>query len=386
MEALNDSDFTSFKTAPTFEKLCAYIENRDDIVISLDDNTLIVIDEFQEVIDFYTQLKFINEKNQFKNIICLGSFLTVKVFANKVSVPVGQIEMLTMHTLSFEEFLMNVNRTTYQKMIISYENKLVDEVTHNFLKEYFMQYLVIGGYPEAISAYLENNKNFMCAAKVNELIFENYQSDISKFIENENLAKVRDIFLNSIMFMGKESNTFTLSSIKTTARYRDYEYAILLLVKSHIVNKVDNCNNLIFPLVPMDRSNKFKIYPCDIALISTYHKVSSLNINSEGFNNIKGNMIETYIMSECVRNKIQPYYHTFRVKDNSYELDLVFQDEDLKVNLVEIKSGKNKKSRSLNKAKDTPNSKSITTSLDSLIDEHNIPLYMFGYMLSHKSK
>ncbi len=279
---------------------------------------------------------------------------------------------------------MNLNPALYQILETTYQTKEIDKMHHSFFSEAFKQYLVIGGYPKPIVEYLEHEQNFLYAAKANEIIFDNYEGDIAKFVGNENIAKVRDIFLNTFIFMGKESNTFTLSSIKTSARYRDYELAMLLLIKSHIINKVDNCKNLVFPICPMDKSNKFKIYPCDISLVSAYYKINMSNIESEGFKNIKGNMIETYIISECIRNDIQPYYHTFRVKDNAYELDLVYHDEDLKVNIVEIKSGKHKKSNSLNKVKDNTNSNIITTSLNPELNETHIPLYMFGYKLAHK--
>ncbi len=380
----NDPRFLEFKSSPTWKKLIDFVQLMNETIITLEQDSVLIIDEFQEVIEFYSQLKTINENSTFKNIICLGIFLTVKVFANKVSVPVGQIQTITMYTLSFEEFLMNVNPMIYCKLEECYQTKSIDKMQHAFFSEAFKQYLVIGGYPKPIVEYLENDQNFLLATHANETIFDNYESDIAKFVGNENIAKVRDIFLNTFIFMGKESNTFTLSSIKTSARYRDYEFAMLLLIKSHIVHKVDNCKNLIFPICPMDKSNKFKVYPCDVGLISAYYKINMSNIESEGFKNIKGNMIEAYIISECMRNKIQPYYHTFRFKDNTYELDLVYHDENLRVNIVEIKSGKNKKSNSLNKVKDNANSNIMTTSLDNVIDETHIPLYMFGYKLTHK--
>ncbi len=95
-------------------------------------------------------------------------------------------------------------------------------------------------------------------------------------------------------------------------------------------------------------------------------------------------MIESYIISECIRNNINPYYHTFIVNKNWYEIDLVYHDKELKVNLVEIKSGRNTKSPSLKMLKDTPNSCTRITSLTNKLDDTNIPLYMLGYMLSHK--
>ncbi len=384
MEEKAHPRFEKFSSYPTLENLIEVLKSKFQEEIILDNDTLLVIDEFQEVMPFYTQLKFINENSKFKNIICLGSYLTVKVFSSNTPIPVGQIEIINMHTLSFEEFLMNINGAIYNSLKECYENKVISEIQHSIFSEYFMKYLIIGGFPNAIKTFIENNESYTKAAEVNKNILATYETDISKFMEPKEIARARSVFIHSLDFMGKENNTFTLSTIKTNARYREYEYAILLLMKSHMVNKVDNCNNLTFPITAMDTSNKFKIYPCDIGLISAYYSLENITIDNEGFKRIKGSMIESYIISECIRNNINPYYHTFIVNKNWYEIDLVYHDKELKVNLVEIKSGRNTKSPSLKMLKDTPNSCTRITSLTNKFDDTNIPLYMFGYMLSHK--
>ncbi len=386
MEEKVFSRFAKFSQYPSFDNLIEVLKNKYNEDIVLDNQTLLILDEFQEVLPFYTQLKFINENNSFKNIICLGSYLTVKIFSSQVSVPVGQIETIHMHTLSFEEFLMNINIGIYHSLQECYEKRNISELLHSIFIEYFMKYLIIGGFPAAIRAFIDNHENYNEAAKVNKSILENYEADISRFMEPKEIARARLVFIHSIDFMGRENNTFTLSTIKTNARYREYEYAILLLVQAHMVNKVDNCNNLTFPLNSMDTSNKFKIYPCDIGLIAAYYSLDSLTFASEGFQRVKGSMIESYIMSECIRNGIHPYYHTFVDNKNWYEIDLVFHDRNLKVNIVEIKSGRNTKSPSLAKIKEISNSCTCITSLTNKFDDHHIPLYMYGYMLSQQNK
>ncbi len=75
--------------------------------------------------------------------------------------------------------------------------------------------------------------------------------------------------------------------------------------------------------------------------MSAYYQVDNFNIDTDGFNHIKGNLIEGYIISELERNNINPFYHRFYEGSNSYELDCVYQDRELITKVVEIKSGKN---------------------------------------------
>lgn len=384
MEEYKKPSFKNFREVPKFDVLIKYLESLYNQVISLDANTLIIIDEFQECLEFYTELKYINEKLKFKNIVCLGSFLTMKVYASGISVPVGQIDSLNMYTLSFEEFLMNINDFVYQKFVNCFHNQNIDEMDHLEFCKYFKMYQIVGGFPEAIKNFIENNESYIAARNVNKNILDKYESDITKFLDKKDTVKANNILLNSILFMGNENNTFTLSTIKTDARYRDYEFVLLLLVKSFICYKVDNCQNLIFPLRPRDVSSKFKIYLCDMGLVSAYYLIDEFNIDSKEFNNIKGNMTEGYIISELYRNNLLPYYHSFTIGSNTYELDCVYQDNELIPKVLEIKSGINKSSQSINKVKDNKNIKLSLASLDRKFNDFNIPIYMFGYMLSHQ--
>ncbi len=384
---LEDKDrpsFQAFIREPKFDILISYLEKKYEETIVLDNDTVIIVDELQQVMDFYTELKFVNENQTFKNIICTGSYLSMEIFANKVSVPVGQIWSLNMYTLSFEEFLMNVSPFNYEKLVKSFTTKQINQIDHETFTELFQHYLVVGGFPEAVVSFINNKNSFQSASEVNKVILDKYSKDIEKYLDPQSVTKAKKVFENAIRFMGKENNTFTLSTIKTDARYRDYEYVIYLLVNSFVCYKVDNCKNLQFPLCTSDSSSKFKIYVCDIGLVSAFYNLDNSNIETQGFNNIKGNMIEGYIISELQRNNIQPYYHRFYEGKNSYELDCVYQDSDLITKVVEIKSGKNKSSQSLNKVKDNKNINIKLTSIDNKLDDYNTPLYMFGYMISHK--
>ncbi len=373
----NDAAFDYFKSNPTFENLIRFLETIYNKQIELTKESVIIVDELQECIHFYTELKRINETIDFHNIICLGSYLGTKIFTDNVFVPVGQVESLDMYTMGFDEFLMNCYPTCYERILKAYKDKKISDLDHEIFKKAFEDYLIIGGFPEVVCKFIENNNQITFdVLEINKNINNEYFRDLSKYIDDSEKVKVELVYNNALLFAGKENNTFTLSTIKTNARYRDYEYAIQLLIKSNICYKIDNCKNLEFPIVKRDSSEKFKIYLCDIGLISGFYNLNQLNISQENFNNIKGNMIENYIISELKRYGYNPYYYTFKEKTNVYELDCVYT-KDLVVNVLEIKSGKNKKSSSYNKIKESSNINKSITSLNNSFENNNTPLYMF---------
>ncbi len=383
MRLSNNPLFQEFKTDPTLENLILFLERSNNQEIVIDKDSVIVIDELQECLGFYTQLKFINEDNMFKNIICLGSYLSMKVFTDKITVPVGQVHTINMYTLSFDEFLMNASEVAFKNLVKASNSNKIDDSTHNYLCEWFYKYIVVGGFPEAVKVFLQNNENYDLAKEVNEDIYNKYYADIGKYLEGNDKLKAMDVFENAISFSSRESNTFTLSTIKTSARYRDYEYAIQLLVKSHICYKIDNCQNLNYPLKPKDGSSKFKIYLCDIGLISCKHQLTIDNIKTPKFNNIKGHIMENYVISELIKNNKKPYYYTYYINTNGYELDCVYED-NLEVNVLEIKSGKNIKSKSLDLVKEKKDISLKTVSLLNELNDKYIPLYLFSYMTNHQ--
>ncbi len=301
MREKDKPDFINFLKYPNYEFLLNYLQDMYG-ELKLDQDAVIIVDEIQEVNHFYTQLKFIGESKGFKNVICLGSYLSMNVFINKITVPVGQIDMLNMYTLGFDEFLMNVSPSTYKTYLEAFNKRSISEAEHLLFTNYFKSYLVVGGFPRAVEAFINSNHDYIEAKRINKDIHRLYQRDLGKYLTTPEQIKAIEVYKNAFLFMGKENNTFTLSTIRTSARYRDYEYAIMLLVESHICYKVDNCKNLSFPLVPFDSSAKYKIYPCDVGLVSGYYNLDIYNIETEGFKFIKGNLYEGYIMSELKRN------------------------------------------------------------------------------------
>ncbi len=155
LERANIKYVESLKSDPS-------IDNLKRIIMSIyanatfDKDSVVIIDEVQEVLDFYPELKTINQSHKDINLIVLGSYLGTKIFTNNISIPVGQTNKIEMHSLGFDEFLMNVNSSLYDQLINSFHHKQIKSQLHLDLIDALNAYLITGGFPETVCAFIKN--------------------------------------------------------------------------------------------------------------------------------------------------------------------------------------------------------------------------------------
>ena len=174
---MKDKDLINiFKEDYSFENKVALFETVLGQKISGED-TVLFVDEVQESEDFIESLKFFNESDETYNIICAGSLLGVTLSRFTKSFPVGKVIKKEMFPLNFEEFLIVTNNERYIPLIKkSYEtNEKLPYIIHETLLNLFHIYLFLGGMPEVIQDYINNNGDLVktnkdIIEKINDLI------------------------------------------------------------------------------------------------------------------------------------------------------------------------------------------------------------------------
>ena len=157
------------------------------------EDTLIFIDEIQAYPALLTLLKFLSQDGRF-TFIASGSLLGVTL-SQTTSIPMGSIRKVRMFPLDFEEFLYanGFNEMTISFLRKKYENEeALDEATHNKIMELFRKYLLVGGLPEAVNSYIQN-QNIVLVREIQNEIREYYAADASKY-DGENKLKIRRIY------------------------------------------------------------------------------------------------------------------------------------------------------------------------------------------------
>ena len=144
-------------------------------------DTLIFIDEIQAYPHLLTMLKFLRDDNRF-TYIASGSLLGVTL-SETTSIPIGSIRKVRMFPLDFEEFLYASGMNEFAVAILrkKFENReSLDEAMHGRMMDLFKRYLLVGGLPAAVNAYLET-KNIQTVREIQREIHEYYAADASKY-------------------------------------------------------------------------------------------------------------------------------------------------------------------------------------------------------------
>lgn len=342
-------------------------------------NTLIVLDEAQEVLNSISALKYFNENANEYHIIIAGSLLGITLHKG-ISFPVGKVDFLNMYPLNFKEYLIALGKEDFAK-IIEEKNEDMLKIFSDEIKNCLREYYYVGGMPEVVNDYI-TNKDYIQVREIQNTILKDYEEDFSKHIPPEQIMKVKQIWDNFTAQISRENKKFVFGALKQGARGSEYEEAINWLVNAGMLIKVNRVNTSKLPLSGYIDYNAFKIYFFDVGLLSAKNKldVKTLLEKNKIFTEYKGALTEQYVLTELISNyDITPFYYTSESK--KYEIDFLIE-YDSKVIPIEVKAEENIHAKSLKEFIEKNNTEiNIRTSmLDYKVNDKiiNIPLYSIG--------
>lgn len=346
--------------------------------------TLIILDEIQECERALNALKFFKENAPQYHIAVAGSLLGVALNHNKMSFPVGQVDFMTLHPLSFCEFLEAVGKEVLAKNI--QENNIdVLRMLHNDSVQLLKQYMVIGGMPEAVKTFIET-RDYESAQKIHKDILVSYQNDFAKYTTGNNAAKIMAVWNSVPVQLAKQTRKtkrFFFSDVFPGARSRNLEDAIEWLRLSGLIHLVPKVSKPSLPLAGYVESGVFKVYMIDTGLLSTMSGLAAKTVidGDRIFQEFKGALTEQYVLQELVLNDIRLNYWA---SESDSEIDFMFQYES-DIVPVEAKANISLQAKSLHVYRQKYNPKfSVRTSLagyEANNGLYNIPLYMIGNVL-----
>ncbi|MGI6377850.1 MAG: ATP-binding protein [Bacilli bacterium] len=308
--------------------------------------TLLIIDEIQINPKAITSLKYFAEDMPKLCVVGAGSLLGVSIREEGASFPVGKVDRLEMHPMSFKEFLLESDSRKIVNSIENYEmtKPLPVYILENLNREY-VNYLLVGGMPEAVKIWFESHN----LSKVNEIqdnIILGYENDFSRHSPQNELTNLELIWRSIPEQLAKDNNKFVFSRVKKSTRAKDLEKSIGWLIDAgliHVVTKVDN------PQVPLSfyrDSSFYKIYLCDVGLLSRMagFTLKSLLEKDESTGGFRGSLTENFVNNELVLLGYKTYFWR---SGNSAELDFLIED-DGRVIPLEVKANVNTKAKSYN--------------------------------------
>ena len=203
---LTVASYFSDNIAP--EKIIRYLEASANEKI-IPGETLIILDEIQSCERALTALKYFCEETPEYHIAAAGSLLGVAINRQHYFFPVGKVETLTLYPLDFEEFLWarekeflcDEIRQAYETM------EPLPDALHQEATELYREYLLIGGMPACINAFLRTG-SFLDVPLVQNEILDNYIADMAKYASNTDSVKIRACYNSIPAQLAKENKKF----------------------------------------------------------------------------------------------------------------------------------------------------------------------------------
>lgn len=336
-DALGDRLFESTKTIEDFYLQVSMLAGDR---MKEKENTLIFIDEIQTYPHLLTLLKFLSQDNKF-TYVASGSLLGVTL-SQTTSIPMGSIRKVRMFPLDFEEFLYanGMNEHVIAAMRSKFERlEELNESTHNKIMDLFRKFLLVGGLPDAVNAYLET-KNIHTVRDVQEETRSYYAADASKYDE-ENKLKIRRIYDLIPSYMENKKKRVVAQSIenKRGKRFNDYADEFEYLISAGIALNVQAISNPVFPLIESTGKNLLKLYLNDVGILTSMLYGTNIRavLDDECSINL-GSVYETVVASELAAHGHKLFYYDNRSKG---EVDYLIDDYDsLSAIPIEVKSGR----------------------------------------------
>lgn len=319
--------YIDFRVESTTRSFCSNTVNAKEIIefisasknIKINKDTLLIFDEIQECPAIITALKYFCQDCREIPVIATGSMVRIRLnrLANKRGgkseqflFPVGKINQLTLYPISYDEFLLNYNKVLYNHIAESYSQKqALGEEYHKLAMDSVYKYLLIGGMPEAVEAFIETG-SFYDSREILKELYDNYLSDMQLYQASpESIIRSRKVFEGIYKELTKESKNFSPSLLEEKAKNREFTTPIDWLTTAHIVNKSYQLKEHITSPLIEDNAGNFRLYLGDIGMFSYQSGINSGTfIAGDNDNTLSGVFFENFIANELISKGIKLFY------------------------------------------------------------------------------
>jgi len=324
--------------------------------------SLIIFDEVQLCPRARAAIKFLVADGRY-NYIETGSLMSIKKNVKDIVIP-SEERLVKMYPMDFEEFLWAMDNEMMMPLIEKHfmEKRALGQAMHRKAMDYFRQYLIVGGMPQAVSKYI-NSRDFNLVDSTKRDILTLYRADIARHGEGLGL-KVTGIFDELPSQLGKKEKRFVFSALKSESRLSNYEDALFWLNDAMMVNICyRSCDPGIGLKLAMDRPT-LKCYMADTGLLISHAFDERGLVSEEIYKKLlfgklevnKGMLIENIVAQILVAagHKLYFYSNASREdKDSRMEIDFLIAKSKISnrhnISPIEVKSGKNYTLSSLTK-------------------------------------
>lgn len=304
--------------------------------------SLLFLDEIQAAPDLFAKLRWFAEDMPELPLIAAGSLLEFVLEKHSFSMPVGRINYLYLEPLSFEEFLLALDKRSLFDYLSKWQWGMeIPSVIHEQLLKYFKEYIVVGGMPAAVSSWIHQHS----LNQINQIhhdLLSTYRDDFAKYSGRLSIERLDEVMMAVPKFLGQK---FVYSKVNPSIQIPSIKKSLELLSKARICHIVHGCAANGVPLAAEIQIKNTKVIFLDIGLCSGSLGISlDLLSHTDEISLVnKGDMAEQ-VVGQLLRTSVPPYidpslyYWQREEKGSSAEVDYVIQHRNLVVP-VEVKAG-----------------------------------------------
>lgn len=307
---------------------------------------LVIFDEIQACPPALTALKYFQEQAGGYHLAAAGSLLGVRMAAAP-SFPVGKVDFLDLHPMTFFEFLEAVGAAGYRERLENLERLApLPTALHEELVTLLRDYHVTGGMPEVVVRRAQGADGATCRA-IQRDILDAYTLDFAKHAPATDIPKLSLLWRSLPAQLARENKKFLFSLVKHGARAREYENALTWLEHSGLVRRCSLALTPNIPLTATAESSAFKVYALDVGLLGALADTppSALSGDLSVVGSHHGAFAENYAAQQLTALGVRSL-HYWKSPSGEAEVDFLHQDA-ASVLPLEIKAGTNVRSRSL---------------------------------------
>ncbi len=366
-------------------ELSLYIGKQIDIK-----KDLVFFDEIQFCPRALTSLKYFHEELPELALLAAGSLLGVSL--GDGGFPVGKIEWMELHPMSFFEFLEAMDETLLLRTLYKLpESQSLSYSAHTLLLEHLKRYYFVGGMPAAVQCY-QQDKTFSYeklaqVRKIQKNLIKDYYQDFAKHSGKVNAMHISSVFENVprqiSQSMDGSIQRFQFKGILPNKKsYGQLQGPIDWLERANLILKIKNLQRPELPLTAFSKESLFKLLIFDVGLLACMLDLPANFFLQDQEALFKGFFTENFVATQLIASGLAPlFFWTGRTSEIEFVLRIGEQ-----VIPIEVKAGKNRKSRSLaTYLQKHPSSRAIKLTcselrLDSSRVVQQVPLYLAEHL------
>ncbi len=306
--------------------------------------TLILLDEIQECPAALTSLKYFCEDEREHHIIAAGSLLGLEEHVG-TGFPVGKVNRIYMHPMSFTEFLEACGYERFVELLNRRDYALINTFQEKY-EELLRAYFYVGGMPEVVAEYIKS-KDMQAVRTIQEDLLDDYRNDFSKHASPTEQHLISEIWRHLPEHLAAEDKRFVASAVAPGIKAAQLRGPIRWLRDAGLVSIVHRVRK---PEIPLDAyaDAAFKMFFLDVGLLAARCKLhaSILLERNDIFKQFKGALTEQYVQQQLISDcEIEPFYWT--AERAQAEVDFLIQSDKGNSIPIEVKAERNLRSKSL---------------------------------------